>query len=183
MTDPVTDSMSHRIENKVIALLDAETDLAELVAIFRGEPGPSLPVSIYPFGIVYLSAEAEAIGQEGFGQETGNRYFRYDGYVSIEALLKDIAGIAQLLEVGRIVAVPSYDLSRRLTQAARQALEAWGGEDGRRVEEDPVTSQDGKEVTVELRMDVITNALQQRPDNVSNRGNVEFHLYTRRRDY
>jgi hypothetical protein len=177
--DPPNDTMQDRIEIKLRDLLAGSSDFDSLKVFYRGEPG-FVPVKLYPFAIVFLSEEQEAIGQEGFGESTGLRYYRYDGYVSLEVLHKDTTNL--MPDGDRYADVGSYLVAKELTQAAFNALLSWGGPTGE-LEDDPVVSNDGKEATVEFRTDSITNGLGRRGDNVSNRGTMNFHIYTRRQDW
>lgn len=177
--DPPADTMADRIEEHLRNLLLASSDFDELMVIYRGEPG-FVPVKLYPFGILFLSEENEAIGQEGYGESTGLRYYRYDGYISLEVLFKDTLSL--MPDVDRKANVGTYLKAKELTQATFNAILSWGGPQGN-LENDPVVSSDSKEATVELRTDGITNGLGRRGDNVSNRGTFRFHIYTRRQDW
>lgn len=177
--DPPADTMSDRIEEKLRDLLLASSDFDELKVFYRGEPG-FVPVKLYPFAIVFLSEENEAIGQEGYGESTALRYYRYDGYISLEVLFKDTNTL--MPDVDRKANVGTYLRAKELTQAAFNAVLSWGGPQGN-LEQDPVISADTKEQTVELRTDAITNGLGRRGDNISNRGTMNYHVYTRRQDW
>lgn len=177
--DPVSDTMSDRLEEKLRNLLIASSDFDEIKVFYRGEPG-FVPVKLYPFVIVFMSEENEAIGSEGYGESTGMRYYRYDSYVSLEVLFKDTATL--MPDADRKANVGSYLKAKELTQGAFNAVLSWGGPQGE-LENDPVISADGKEVSVELRTDAITNGLGRRGDNVSNRGTFSCHIYTRRLDW
>lgn len=175
--DPPQDTMSDRIEKKIRDLLAASSDFDRIKVFYRGEPG-FVPVKLYPFIVTFLSEENQAIGQDGFGDSTGMRHFRYDGYVSLEVLFKDTTTLMPDPS-SRYADVGSYLEAKELTQAAFNAVLSWGGPSGG-LEADPVVSFDGKEKTVELRSDTITNGLGRRGDNVSNRGRFAFYVYTRR---
>lgn len=177
--DPPSDSMADRVENKIRDLLIASPFFDEVRVFYRGEPG-FVPVKLYPFVVVFLSQEAEAVNDEGYVPATGLRYFRYDGYVSLEVLAKDTSGL--MPDADRKADVPTYIMSKTLTQAAFRTVLEWGGTSGE-LDQNPVVSYDTKEQTVELRMDTITNGLSRRGDNVSNRGSFPFHVYTRRVDW
>lgn len=177
--DPPGDTMADRVETFLRDLLLASSDFDELKVIYRGEPG-FVPVKLYPFAVLFLSEENEAIGSEGYGESTGLRYYRYDGYVSLEVLFKDTTSL--MPDADRRADVGTYLKAKELTQATFNAILSWGGPQGN-LEENPVLSYDGKEKTVELRTDGITNGLGRRGDNVSNRGTFRFHLYTVRQDW
>lgn len=177
--DPATDAMQDRIEEKLRNLLIASSEMDPIKVFYRGEPG-FVPVKLFPFAIVFLSDENEAIGGEGYEQATGIRYYRYDGYISLEVLAKDTSNL--MPDVDRKANVTSYIEAKTLTQAAFNAILAWGGPSGE-LEADPVISYDTKEQTVELRTDTINNGLSRRGDNVSNRGSFQFHIFTRRQDW
>lgn len=177
--DPPGDTMSDRIEEYIRNLILASSDFDELKVVIRGEPG-FMPVKLYPFGIVFLSEENEALGQEGYSEATGVRYYRYDGYISLEVLFKDTSTL--MPDADRKANVGSYLRAKELTQAAFNAVVSWGGPQGN-LEEAPVISSDGKERTVELRTDAINNGLGRRGDNVSNRGTFNFHVYTVRQNW
>lgn len=174
--DPVNDTMSDRIEEKIRDLLIGSSDFDALKVFYRGEPG-FVPVKLYPFAIIFLQEEAEATGEDGYGEATGLRYFKYEGYVSLEVLFKDTATLMPNAE--RKADVGTYLRAKELTQGAFNAILSWGGPQGH-LEEEPVQSVDGREETVELRTGVIRNGLGQRGDNVSNRGTFPFIVYTRR---
>lgn len=176
--DPVTDSMQDRLEIKLRNLLLASSDLNDLKVIYRGEPS-IIPVHLYPFGILFLTDQNEA-DTDGYGQATGVTYYRYDGYIALEVVHRDVDGLAP--SVQRTADVPSYIAAKKYTQGAYNAIMTWGGPGGH-LENDPVVSFDGKEQTVELRADAINNALARRSDNVSNRGSFSFHIYTVRINY
>ena len=177
--DPVTDTMQDRIEEKLRNLMIASSDFDALKVFYRGEPG-FVPVKLYPFAVIFLAEEQEAIGQEGYEPATGLTYYRYDGYVSLEVLFRDTNAL--MPDSNRKADVGSYLLAKQYTQATFKALMAWGGPQGH-LEEDPVISNDGKEQTVEMVRDSMSNGLGRRGDNVSNRGNFAFHLYTVRRNW
>ena len=174
--DPPGDTMADRIENKLRDLLLASSDFDECKVFYRGEPG-FVPVKLYPFVIVFLREESEAVGQDGYEESTGMRYFRYEGYISLEVLFKDSGTL--MPDGNRRADVGTYLRAKELTQAAFNAILSWGGPQGH-LEDDPVTSVDGREATVEFRTDGITNGLGRRGDNISNRGTFNFHVYTRR---
>jgi len=177
--DPPTDTMADRIEKKIRGLLAASPDFNDIKVFYRGEPG-FVPVKLYPFIVVFLSEETQADAVEGYGDSTGLRYYRYDGYVSLEVLFRDTNNL--MPDAYRYADVGSYLEAKELTQAAFNAVVTWGGPNGQ-LENDPVVSFDGKEHSVELRVDTITNGLGRRSDNVSNRGNFGFHVYTQRLNY
>lgn len=177
--DPPQDTMQDRIEEFLRDLLIGSADFNGIKVFYRGEPG-FVPVKLFPFIVVFLSGEEEATGGEGYQESTGLRYYRYDGYISLEVLAKDTSGL--MPDVDRKADVPSYLEAKTLTQAAFNAILSWGGPSGK-LEDNPVVSFDTKEQTVELRTDTITNGLARRGDNVSNRGSFQFHIYTRRQDW
>jgi hypothetical protein len=146
-------------------------------ALFVGEPGFSVPMKFHPFYVVHVSQAAEARGDGGYNERTGVRYYRYDGYVSADVALSDIKNMS--VPADRVVHVPSYDATKALIESALDALIEWGGPYGE-LEANPVTSEDGKELTVELLTDTIRVGLARRDNSVTNRGSFEFHIYTRR---
>lgn len=175
MPDPTTDTMGDRIEEKIRDLILASVDLTDILVVFRGEPGV-VPTKLYPFCVVFLELRSDA-NSEGYGASTGVRNYRYDGYVSIDVLHKDAAG---LLPVARKADVGSYLLAKQYIEAAEQALMAWGGPYGN-LENDPVISFDTKERTVEFIPENRRNALVSRDeDNYSNRSAFDFHVMTTR---
>jgi hypothetical protein len=177
--DPVSDTMADRIEEKIRELLKTSTRMDAIKVFYRGEPG-FVPVKLFPMVVVFLSEETEATGQEQYTESTGMRYYRYDGYVAIEIVMKDTSGL--MPDADRNADVPSYLEAKELTQAAFNAIMSWGGPRGD-LEQDPIVSFDGKEKSIEMRMDTINNGLARRGDNVTNRGTLDFHLYTRRLDW
>jgi hypothetical protein len=176
--DPPTDTMQDRLEIKIRELLKGSADLNGLKVFYRGEPS-IVPIHLHPFAIIFLTEQNEASGQEGYEESTGMRYYRFDGYVALEVVHRDIEGLSP---VNRDADVPSYLDAKKYTQASFNAIMTWGGPSGRLID-DPVISFDGKERTVELRADTIVNGLSRRHDNVSNRGSFEFHIYTVRLNY
>lgn len=172
-TQPVFPSVrsAATITDGSVAWEDAGVSPSVLKVVYRGEP-EVVPVRLYPFAIVFLRRQRVARGEDGYGDETGYRYWRYEGYVSAEVLFKDTAGL--LPDANRRADVPSYLDSKELTQAVVQALTSWDPDF------QPVLRPDLKESTVgNVWVDDISNGLESRPDNVSNRGNAAFHLYTR----
>jgi hypothetical protein len=176
--DPVDDVMSDRIEEKIRDLCLAHGGFDPVKVMYRGEP-MVVPVNLHPFATVFLQREGEAQGQEGQTDDTGPvRRWRYDGFVSVEVLLPDTKGLKP--DASRKADIPSYLAAKEIIQAAKQALQAWADPDGD-VTLDPVTSEDGRESTVELRVDQVQNAIMRRsPDNVVNVATFLFHVYTRR---
>lgn len=177
--DPPGDTMADRIENKLRDLLIASAAFNGVPVFYRGEPG-FVPVKLFPIVVTFLAEEQEATSQEGYQESTGLRHYRYDGYIALEVIQKDTSGL--MPDADRKADVPSYLAAKTLTQAAFNAVLSWGGPQGN-LEQDPVVSFDGKEQTVELRTDTITNGLARRGDNVTNRGTLNFHVYTRRIDW
>lgn len=177
--DPPNDTMADRIETKLRDLLAATPEMSVIKVFYRGEPG-FVPVKLYPFTVVFLSEETQADSNEGYGDSTGMRYFRYDGYIDLEVLFRDTNQL--MPDANRYADVGSYLEAKELTQTARNAVLSWGGPQGQ-LEDNPVVSFDGKERTVELRTDTVTNGLGRRGDNVSNRGTFNFHIYTERLNY
>jgi hypothetical protein len=177
--DPPGDTMGDRIEERIRDLLLASPELSEIKGFYRGEPG-FIPVSLHPFSVVFLSEEAQATGQEGYEDATGLRYFRYDGYVSVEVLHRDVDDL--MPDSNRRADVGSYLKAKELTQASFNAVMTWGGPSGQ-LEDDPVVSFDTKEKTTELRSDTILNGQARRGDNVTNRGVFNFHLFTTRQNW
>jgi len=173
--DPVGDTMGDRIEIYLRSLLASSADLSVVQVFYRGDPG-IVPVRLHPFCWVFLSEEREATGESGYAESTGMRHFYYDGELNFEVLFKDSLNV---VPVDRLAEVPSYMQSKELTQAGVQAVMEWGGPTGN-LEENPVTSFDDKEMTVEFRLGSVRNGLQDRVNNVTNRGSVDFRVYTRR---
>ncbi|MGV0984992.1 MAG: hypothetical protein ACOYB2_10585 [Limnohabitans sp.] len=178
ITDQLDDVMSDRIEEKIRDLCLAHPGFATVRVMYRGEP-TFVPTSLHPFATVFLRQEGEAQGQEGQTDDTGpTRRWRYDGYISVEVLLPDTRGLKPNAQ--RKADIPSYLSAKQIIQAAKQALHAWAGPDGD-ITMDPVTSDDGKETTTELRVDQVQNAIMTRSaENISNVGTFAFHVYTRR---
>jgi hypothetical protein len=177
MPDPVTDVMSDRIEERIRDLCLAHSGFAPVKVMYRGEP-TIVPTDLHPFATVFLRREGEAQGQEGMTDDTGPiRRWRYDGYISVEVLMPDTRGL--MPDSSRKANVPSYIAAKNIIQAAKQALQAWADPNGD-IALDPVTSEDGKETTTELRVDQVTNAIQRRTDSFSNVGAFAFHVYSRR---
>ena len=175
--DPVDDTMQDRIEEKLRDLLIGNDDLAQLRVVYVGEPGP-VPTKFHPFAVVFLELEADA-NSDGYGASTGVRNYRYDGYISIDVVHKDAAHIMPRSD--RRADVPSYKESKRLIQAARQAMMAWAGPFGT-LGGSPVVSNDGREQTVEVITENIRNGLVSRDENnYTNRGSFDFHIMTTRR--
>lgn len=174
--DPVGDTMVDRIEKKVRQVLKTQSRLDAVKVFYRGEPS-FVPVKLHPLVVVFIAEKQEATGQEQYTESTGMKYFRYDGYVAVEVLAKDTRDL--MPDADRDADVPSYLEAKEMTQAAENAMLTWGGPEGQ-LDEDPVVSYDGKEATMELRTTITTNGLGRRGDNVTNRGTVNFHIYTRR---
>jgi hypothetical protein len=174
--DPVDSTMQDRIEEKLRDLLLERTELDGLKVIFRGEPG-AVPTKLHPFAVVFLELEADA-NADGYGAATGVRHYRYDGYVSIDVVHKDAAGL--LPGPDRRSDVGSYLMSKSLIQAARQAIMDWAGPFGT-LEGTPVVSADTRERTVEVITENIRNGLISRDENnYTNRASFDFHVMTTR---
>jgi hypothetical protein len=178
MNDPVTDSMSDRIEEKVRDLVLSHVGSKDLAVVYRGDPF-IVPVKLYPFAFVMLTVEREDARR---GRETGPAtYWSYEGFVNVETLVKDVTGLVP--DRTRRADVPSYALTRRLVQAARQSVYEWGGPAGTIRDSEQVVSATGKERTIALEVGEIQNGLQERGDNVSNTGLFRFAVVTRREEY
>lgn len=174
--ESIDDTMQDRIENKIRDLLLADARLRPLAAFYKGEPGV-VPTKLHPFCVIFLELEADA-NAEGYGASTGVRNYRYNGYVSIDVLMKDSRAL--LPGPDRKVDVPSYGQSKRYIQAARQAIMSWGGPFGG-LEQSPVVSVDEKERTVEMITGNLRNGLASREENnYTNRGSFEFTVMTTR---
>jgi hypothetical protein len=175
--DPVADVMSDRLEERVRDLCLAHAGFDPVKVMYRGEPS-IVPTHLHPFSTVFIRQEGEALGQDGHTDDTGPvRRWRYDGYISVEVLLPDTRG---LKPVARKADIPSYIDAKMLIQSAKQALWGWADPNGD-ITIDPVTSSDGKEITTELRVDQVQNALMTREANsFSNVATFAFHIYTRR---
>lgn len=178
MADDLNDVMSDRIEEKIRDLCLAHSGFDAVKVMYRGEP-MVVPVNLHPFATVFLRSEGEAQGMEGMTDDTGPvRRWRYDGYISVEVLLPDTRGLKP--DANRKADIPSYLAAKEIVQAAKQAVQGWADPDGD-IMMDPVVSDDGREKTVELRVDQIQNAIMTRtPDNVVNVATFAFHVYTRR---
>jgi hypothetical protein len=175
--DPVDDTVQDRIEEKLRDLLLGRDDMSSLKVVFVGEPGV-VPTKLHPFAVVFLEVESDA-NSDGYGASTGVRNYRYDGYISVDVVHKDAASL--MPSADRRADVASYKESKRLIQAARQALMAWGGPFGT-LEDSPVISHDGREQTVELITENLRNGLASRDENnYTNRGSFDFHIMTTRR--
>jgi hypothetical protein len=171
------DLLFQPIANKVRGLVAAApAPLTDLKALYRGEP-EIVPVKLYPFAIVYVSRETEAEGEYGYGTSTGVVSYIYSGYVAIEVLLKDTAGL--LPGPDRLVDVPSYDLAHAMGSAALAAVMTWGGPMGD-LADDPVRNVAGTEQTSEIRMGDVTMGLAARRDNYSNRASFDFRVFSQR---
>ena len=170
--EPVDDTFGDRLEIKIVDMILELADLHDIRVVYRGEPGV-VPVKLYPFVIVFMRREREAQGEEGYGEDTGFQAWNHSGYVSIEVLFKDTA---TLMPVNRRATVGSYLQSKEFTQAVKQKLTAWD------LNADPVVSYGGYQKTVgQLYVDDIVNAMESRDaTNVSNRGNISFHLFSRK---
>lgn len=180
--DDTADTMGDRIEEKIRDLCLARAEFDQMQVFYRGEPA-IVPVRLYPYAVVFITTEGEAVGEDGYSQDTGPvRYLRYSGFVRVAFLVPDTSGLAP--DVNRKATIPSYDAAKRAIQAAKQAVQAWGGPVGM-LDEDPLTSEDTRESTSSLRTDAIRNAVTVRPgeDNVSNEGVFEWHVFTRREEY
>ena len=174
--DPTTDTMSDRIENYVRDMLLDLSDWAAIKVMFAGEP-TIVPVNLHPFATIFVTQIGEAKGEDGQTDDTGFRRWRYDGYISVEDLIPDVRSMKP---VGRKADIPSYKSVKRFIQAGFRALVSWAGSEGE-LNMAPITSYDGQEITVELRLDVVHNAIQSRPDDsVTNVATLSFHIFTRR---
>jgi hypothetical protein len=150
----------------------------DIKALFRGEPGFEVPSKFLPFGVIHMAEVVQATGEEGYGESTAFRYWRYDGYISVDVRLSDIRETPAPTPEDRWVDVPSYNLSKALIESALDSVMSWAGPDG---EMNPVVlSDDGNERSVELLTDTIRLGLGRRSDSITNRGSFEFHIYTRR---
>lgn len=174
--DPPGDTMSDRIENKIRDLLVKSSDLTDVQVFYRGDP-VIVPVRLMPYCWLRIGDENEASGTDGYDESTGMRYFWYDMEVNFETLYRDAKDL--LPGADRLVDVPSYMKSKELTQAGMYAVMEWGGPSGN-LENDPVVSFDLKETSVEVRLGRVTNGVQDRVDNYTNRGRFALRLYTRR---
>ena len=158
-----------------LMLADASWDDVKL--LYRGEPGFAVPDRWLPCSVIHLSDITEARGEDGYGESTAFRYWRYNGYVSVDVRLSDIKA-SQPQPDTRWVDVESYVLCKAYIEGALDAVMTWAGPDG---ELDPaVETTDGKETSVELLTDTIRLGLGRRSDSITNRGSFEFHIITRR---
>jgi hypothetical protein len=173
--DPPGDTMSDRIENKIRDLLVQRQDLNDVQVFYRGDP-VIVPVKLMPYSWLMIRDENEATGESGYAESTGMRHFWYDLEVNFEVLYRDAQ---DLMPVTRMANVTSYMRSKELTQAGMQAVMEWAGPSGN-LEDDPVVSADGKEMTIEGRLGRVTNGPQDRIDNVTSRGRFALRIYTRR---
>lgn len=175
--------MGDLIEAKIIERLLAEPGLKPVNVWFQGEPGP-IPTRAFPMGTLFLEIAAEATGEDGFGQSTGMRYYYYDGYASIDVIHRDAPDMGRDLAKGvRTVSVPSYKEARQILKFVANAFLQWGGVDGRRIEEDPVVSVDGKATTVGMVLGDMRWGMARRRDNVSNHAALDFRIYVRVLDF
>jgi hypothetical protein len=170
-------ALSDALEEYISALVLAQAELSALKVMFHGEPGFGVPLRWFPFGVLHLHDINEATGEEGYGKSTGMRYYRYDGFLSVDVARSDVAQFDPGAD--RIYTLPSYADARTMTLVALRALMSW--EDTIKTT-DHVTSDDGKEQTVEVLTDSIRLANARREAATTNRGSFSFHIYTRRRD-
>jgi len=179
VVDPIIE-MQEAITVKAAGKLTAAAGLAPLKVLYEGEPA-IVPVKLYPFGVLFIESSREATGEDGYGGLTGMRYYRFDGYLSIEVLHRD----APMMVPGpdRTVAIPSYNEVKGLISQAHDVFIAWGGAGHERILEDPATSIDDRAETVELFIDTIRYGLNRRENNVSNTASFEFHIYVRVLDF
>lgn len=165
------------LESYLGDLLLAEAGWDDIKVLFRGEPGFEVPSQFIPCAVIHISDIVQATGEEGYGEVTGMRYWRYDGYLSVDVRLSDIRAAAPNPQ-DRWVDVPSYSLSKAFIESALDAVMAWAGPDG---EMNPqIVSDDENERSVELLTDTIRLGLGRRSDSITNRGSFDFHIYTRR---
>jgi len=175
--------MPELVENKVIDKMLLEDGLAGVNVWFKGEPGP-VPTKAYPIGTIFSEMTGEARGEDGYGQSTGMRYYRIDGYASVDVIHRDAPDLgAQLAAGARKIEVPSYNEARALLKFVVNAFLQWGGIDGHRIEEDPVVSADGKAETVGLVLGDMRWGMARRRDNVSNHAALDFRIYVRVLDF
>ena len=184
MADP--DSILEMVElceTKVLDLLLAEAGLEAVNVWFQGEPGP-VPTRAFPIGTLFIENSGEATGEDGYGQSTGMRYYRMDGYASVDVIHRDAPDLGRQLASGaRKVVVPSYVDARALLKFVVNTFLQWGGVDGHRIEEDPVVSADGKAETVGLVIGDMRWGMARRRDNVSNHAALDFRIYVRVLDF
>jgi hypothetical protein len=172
--------MGDRIEEQMRDLLLASVDLSELQVVYRGDPF-LVPVSLHPFGYVFLTDESPASSGDGYGALTGpTSFWKYEGIVQIEVVQRDALQLTP--DAGRRADVPSYLKSRELIAAARMAVYAWGGP-GQLPETNRIESIDGKESTLELRIGGTQNGVLARGDNVTNVGVFSWTVFTRREEF
>lgn len=179
--DPVVDVMSDRIEEEVRDRLLARPEWNIVKVVYRGEPG-IVPVRLYPFGVVFISGESDAEGADGYTNQTGPvRAIRYDGFITVEVLVPDTTSLAP--DEHRKADVASYIVSKRLVQAAKQALQRWGDAVGIIDGAEAVVSSDGRERTSAVMVDGVENALTVRPnETVANTATLRWHLYSIRQE-
>jgi hypothetical protein len=164
------------LEEKMRTLiLDA---LAELKVFYRGDPGPFLRRDWMPAGMIYTATRRFPLDEEGYGAGTGIESYVYDGYVAIEVVQLDTAGL--MPGPDRRADLPSYTDAQRLGTAALAAVyDGWGfmGD----LTADPVTSPSGAEQTQRLAVDDVVMGLADRGENNwSNRASFDFRVFTQR---
>lgn len=177
MPEPTNDTMAQRIEDAIRDLALGRADLAHVQVFYRGEPSPILPVELYPLSVVTLPGALEVrSARDGVYPTTGFTYYERRGYLAFEVIQPDADAI--IPDEDRRANTPSYDAARQATEAGRQLLEGWD------LATSPVVSQDGRELTIlRVLIDGWTVGPASRPTNYTNRGQVDFHLFTRRTDY
>lgn len=178
MIEATDDTMSDRLEEAIRDLLLALPEWANMQVVLRGDPGDLMPTRLYPFGIVFLTDEADPMGDEGYTDDTGPmRSWRYDGYIECSVLIPDAASLVP--DDNRKADVASYIAVKRYAKAAQQALWNWGPEPGDI--SGIVMSEDGLERSSSVEIDRIQTGLTSRGrDNVANIAIVTFNVKTRR---
>jgi hypothetical protein len=179
IADPVSDVMSDRLEEALRDRLLARSEWNIVQVCYRGEPG-IVPVRLYPFGVVFITTEAEGLGADGYTSDTGPvASIRYDGFVTVEVLVSDTRGLVP--DMNRKADVASYLAAKKLIQTAKQVLTDWAVDaDGVGV----VISADGKERLSTIRVDNVQNALTVRPnETIANTATLPWHAYTRRAEF
>lgn len=164
-------AMQDLLEEYLRDLLLEADEFEALKVVYRGEPNV-VPARLFPFAVVYMASTTEAMGSEGYGPSTGQRFWRHEGYVAFEVLERDTESLVPDEE--RKANVASYMSAKDLCQAAVGLLKRWDPD------EDPVDLVEGKErSTGEVWFDRIENAMTVRPnETVANRSSVLFHVYS-----
>lgn len=153
-------TMADSLENKMQDLFIADSGLDDIKALIRGEP-ITIPLQHHPAMIIFIERQEDA------QLETGLFVYQYAGYIAIETQIPDSLSV-----VARKATIESYPTVRNLLDAATDVLEAnlslggisYGTETVR-----GITQISGK-----------VYGLQQRSNNINNRGEVAFAIETQK---